>query len=164
MGNRRLIQKAGTATKASDEMLVISAKQLSDYIYPDRIYLKNSKYIIFQSVAGDNNAYITRDANDNVIIANLIANGDISITVTMGSGNQRTLLLKEYGLTNTIELYHDYEFTIRTGNDNINLLPADDLVIATGGGNVKILNMPTSDPNEAGALWNSSGFVKISAG
>jgi hypothetical protein len=31
-------------------------------------------------------------------------------------------------------------------------------------GNIKMLNMPTSDPNEVGSLWNDSGIVKISAG
>jgi hypothetical protein len=29
---------------------------------------------------------------------------------------------------------------------------------------VMMTNLPTSDPNNAGQLWNSSGTLKISAG
>jgi len=37
------------------------------------------------------------------------------------------------------------------------------LTLASGG-NLIITNLPTSDPSEAGALYNSSGTIKISSG
>lgn len=33
-----------------------------------------------------------------------------------------------------------------------------------GSGDVKVLNLPTADPTVAGALWNSTGTLKVSAG
>lgn len=34
----------------------------------------------------------------------------------------------------------------------------------TGNGHVVMLNLPTSDPAVAGALWNDAGTIKISSG
>lgn len=50
---------------------------------------------------------------------------------------------------------NDLELSAKVGN----------LVLgAYNGGKVKILGLPTSDPGVSGALWNSAGTLKISAG
>ena len=36
--------------------------------------------------------------------------------------------------------------------------------LTASGGTVLLTNLPTSDPNNAGQLWNDSGTLKISAG
>ena len=36
--------------------------------------------------------------------------------------------------------------------------------ISGGFADIRLLNLPTSDPGVAGQLWNSSGTLKISAG
>lgn len=164
MSTKKLTLRTEAATRSSDQIMVLSAKQINDAIFPNAVILANDKYIIFKDTDGNSNAYITRDANNNIIIANLKNSAWVTFTVTLASGNQRTLQIREYGTTNTVQIYNDYELSIHTANDNIQLVPADDLVIAPGAGNVIILGMPTSDPHVVGALWNSSGTVKISAG
>ena len=47
--------------------------------------------------------------------------------------------------------------TLNTGVTTLNNLTAS-------GGTVLLTNLPTSDPNNAGQLWNDSGTLKISAG
>lgn len=121
----------------------------------DSIYLKNSRYVVFLNVAGDRDSYIFRDSADTLNIANLKAGEEVILVVTMASTNQRTLRLREDASTNNLMLQFGYDTVFKTDNGDIELRPADHVIIT---------DMATSDPHIVGALWNSSGTVKISAG
>ena len=51
-----------------------------------------------------------------------------------------------------------------TGKRRINFPDQDGEVIVNESGKVMATDLPTSDPSNAGQLWNDSGTVKISAG
>lgn len=55
----------------------------------------------------------------------------------------------------------EYNTEINCQNDGITIDPD---YCATGESYLKILNLPTSDPQVTGALWNDNGVLKISAG
>lgn len=161
MSTRKLTIKSETSTRASDETLVIAARSINDSIYPNNIipvgsiYLANTKYLVLKNALGSSDAYITRDASDNLIAANLKASGEIQLVHTMSGGNQRYFLLKEYGATDTQAIQVPYDLHIVTENDNIYLRPANDVIIPA---------MPTTDPAVDGALWDDLGDVRISTG
>ena len=129
MSTKKLTLRNEAATRSSDQIMVLSAKQINDYIYPDRIILANNKYLLLLDTDGDGNGYLTRDANNNIILANLRNSAWLSFTIALASGNQRSLVFREYGTTNTVQLLSGYEFSIRTSNDNINIVPAADLLL-----------------------------------
>ena len=155
MSTQKLTLRSEIATRSSDQIMVLSAKQISNNIYPGEIFLANNKHINFKSTAGVDDAYIFRYTDDTLYIANLKAREEIIIVVTMASTNQRTLRLREDAETNNLMLQFGYDTVIKTDNGNIELRPADHVIIT---------DMATSDPHVLGALWNSSGTVKISAG
>lgn len=164
MSTKKMTLQSETFQRASDQVMVLSSKQLSDNIKPDSITMANSKYIILQNTSGDGDSYIIRDPSNNLIIANLLSTGgEVQLTHTMSSGNQRYLLLKEYGSTDTQAIQAPYTLTIVTENDDIVLKPDADIVFDEGGA-IMMPNLPTSDPTNEGQLWNDSGTPKISAG
>lgn len=55
----------------------------------------------------------------------------------------------------------DYAVEIQLTNEGIQVDPDFNV---TGECYLKILNLPTSDPQVEGALWNDNGVLKISAG
>ena len=156
MSTKRLTLRNETFQRASDQVQVLASKQINKKITPSQIRLDNSKYIILENVAGDADSYIVRDGSDNLLITNLLSTGgEIWLVHTMASGNQRYLLFKEYGATDTQAIQTPYDLHIVTENDNIYLRPATDVIIPA---------MPTTDPAVDGALWDDLGDVKISTG
>lgn len=55
----------------------------------------------------------------------------------------------------------DYTVELQLTDEGIIIDPDYNM---TGGCYLKILNLPTTDPHVAGALWNDNGTLKISAG
>ena len=53
---------------------------------------------------------------------------------------------------------------VNYGNGNITLDAAANIAIEAGSGVVMMAGLPTSDPSNAGQLWNDSNTLKISAG
>ena len=51
-----------------------------------------------------------------------------------------------------------------TADRTITLPDLSGTVVVNNSGTVMLPNLPTSDPNNAGQLWNDSGTLKISAG
>ena len=135
MSTKKLTMKSQIGTRMSDEIAVLSAKQIGDDIYPsnvrpsESVHIKNAKYVTFEDSTGSITAYIVRDGADSLYIANLKNSELLGIVVTMASGNQRAVVFQENGSSNDLEMFHDYEFIIRTANDNIRLEPADNLFL-----------------------------------
>ena len=62
-----------------------------------------------------------------------------------------------------------FETTLTAGTGpsadrTITLPDLDGTVVVNNSGTVMMSSLPTSDPNNAGQLWNDSGTLKISAG
>ena len=110
----------------------------------EKLYLNKSEDTYVQSMAGD--------------IARVVAGGNQMLILDYDTGNRAV-----FG--NGTKVY--------IGSNN-NALPTAELQVQgmiSGSGNLKIdgsqvdfTNLPTSNPNVAGRLWNDSGTVKISAG
>ena len=70
------------------------------------------------------------------------------------NANSKTIAQFKTGASDArVELYHDNTKRFETTSSG-----------ATVTGSLTITGLPTSDPSSAGALWNDSGTVKVSAG
>ena len=155
MSTKKLTIQTETAQRSSDQIQVLSSGQINQKITPSQIRMANAKYIILEDTAGNADAYLTRDASDNLIIANLGTGNDIDITVTMSSGNQRVLILREYGASNNLEMAFLYDTIISTESGDIILEPTDAFLLPT---------LPTSDPTNADEVFNELGTLRLSDG
>lgn len=82
------------------------------------------------------------------------AGGDVTITTGSGANGGEYSTAGDGG---------DIELTTGAGGTAGTNGSYGDVIIAKNGGLV-ILNLPTQNPNVAGALWNDNGTVKISSG
>ena len=145
-------------------------------------YIRNQaddQDIIFQADdgSGGNAEYFRLDGgNTNMVASKTILYND---TVKASFGNSEDLKIKHDGTNSSIENITG-DLTIQNGADD------KDIVLKTDNGSglvtdyirldgsdvsTKILtqkvilsNLPTSDPNNAGQLYNESGFLRVSAG
>lgn len=132
MSTKKLTLQTEKHQRASNEIMVMAARPVNDFIYPDRVTLANGKYIVFQSTTSGNDAYITRDGSNNLIVSNLINGGDIVLVATMASSNQRNLTLRELGSTNELEVNFGYTTNVVTDNGDLILSPAVATETTTG--------------------------------
>ena len=116
----------------------------------------------------------------NVSSVDIDANtGDVSIdsatgSITMGSTltDSQTLKLGKNGATEMIFTPHGtassekISLTNTSGNANNSILIKSKAggITLDASGNIILTGLPTSDPGTDGALYNSSGTIKISAG
>ena len=125
------------------------------------------------------NVYVYDDDDNTKIHCNLESNATEGV-LRVNNGSNFGLIAR--GITNhpRIGAFHNgslriYGFTNSNGSDGAsdhNLATfdfANDRFDINGGlrafgGTVLLTNLPTSDPNNAGQLWNDSGTLKISAG
>ena len=105
--------------------------------------------------------------------------GDVSIdsatgSITMGSTltDGQTLKLGKNGATEMIFTPHgtagsekiSLTNTSGTAANAIEIVSSAGSITLNAGGNITLTSLPTSDPGSAGALYNSSGTIKISSG
>jgi len=116
----------------------------------------------------------------NVSSVDIDANtGDVSIdsstgSITMGSTltDGQTLKLGKNGATEMIFTPHGTDGSEKislinsagTGTDSIKIESANGSITFDVKNHIIMTGLPTSDPGSAGALYNSSGTIKISSG
>tara|TARA_A100000164_G_scaffold378464_1_gene420160 strand:- start:336 stop:824 length:489 start_codon:yes stop_codon:yes gene_type:complete len=86
-------------------------------------------------------------------ITSLVTNGDVTITAN-GTGD---IILGAVTIA-------DNKITTNTSNDNLQLDANGTGAIEMIPAVIMMANLPTSDPSNAGQLWNDSGDLKVSAG
>ena len=116
----------------------------------------------------DSSAALDIDANTNVSIDS--ASGSITMGASLTDG--QTLKLGKNGATEMIFTPHGTAGsekiklinTSGTDTNAIEIVSSAGSITLSAGGNIALTGLPTSDPGSAGALYNSSGTIKISSG
>ena len=123
-------------------------------------------------------------SDSNFELTNNVANANIELTptglggVVMGSTVFALLILQDTGnagadsraFIQAQDSAGSVQWQIATGSGSDgnliidNQLSGADLEFSTDSGDFVFLSLPTSDPTKAGALWNNSGVVNVSAG
>lgn len=152
MSTRKLTLRTESFQRASDQVMVLGANPVNDDITPkniipsESIFMANSKYVVFKSSAGSSDSYIFRAADDSLYVANLKAGEDLLLVTTMASGNQRAIIFGEYGATDTVELFQDYGFVIRTSSGDLSLLPGGEIYVTPYERHIQIPAILTGNP------------------
>lgn len=105
-----------------------------------------SQTIILGSLSGQN---LASASMSNIIIGQYSGNG-----ITSGTGN----IIIGGSLCNSDNLFN----SLNIGGLILGSLYGDIYMELAGG--LKLSNIPTSDPNKAGRVWNDNGTLKVSAG
>ena len=144
----------GTTEASSDSAIFFKAggNYDSDYVFIWEPTVKPNSYSYLDLLDDGDDAYLyfhLKDYYDDM--GNVDLDMDPSVGITLSQGNDKLSLSKEevfLQTTGEIHLKHlNTKILVTDVNDNI-LLPS----------------LPTSNPTVAGALWNDSGTLKISAG
>ena len=124
-------------------------------------------------ISGSNGLDIDANSGDVTIDSAL---GSISIGTTLS--NSKTLKLGKSGATEMIIAPHDTVVKEKISLTNTSGTADDAILIVSSagsitlscapqglgtGGNIILTNLPTTDPNKEGALYNSNGTLKISS-
>ena len=127
----------------------------------------NSKNSGIRTSDIDSSAALDIDANNNVSI------DSTSGSITMGASliDGQTLKLGKNGATEMIFTPHGTAGsekiklinTSGTDTNAIEIVSSAGSITLSAGGNITLTGLPTSDPGSAGALYNSSGTIKISS-
>ena len=128
----------------------------------------NSKKSSLRTSGIDSSAALDIDANTNVSIDSTAG----SITVGASLTDGQTLKLGKIGATEMIFTPHGTAGsekiklinTSGTDTNAIEIVSSAGSITLSAGGNITLTGLPTSDPGSAGALYNSSGTIKISSG
>jgi hypothetical protein len=115
--------------------------------------------------------YVTTDGTESFMVhgPELAIGGRIYFQTSL-SGNKVNLKAHTTGSSNTvINAYRIGMYRFEQGGDFAQTVTLDTAQTITGAKTfsnavVMMTNLPTSDPNNAGQLWNNSGVLNISAG
>ena len=164
-----------------DNVYVLPTKTISGSSYTTIDTFENTKinsavYFVTSTNTTDglytaSEVYVTTDGTESFMVhgPELAIGGRIYFQTSL-SGNKVNLKAHTTGSSNTvINAYRIGMYRFEQGGDFAQTVTLDTAQTITGAKTfsnavVMMTNLPTSDPNNAGQLWNNSGVLNISAG
>jgi hypothetical protein len=124
----------------------------------------NGVQLYFKNTNQDLYSYLVVDSSNNFLIGNDNFGNEVYINVRATDTTQRGVSFKVDDTTKFPQISPSVTGSLRivTVND-LYLISADAIIIDADDG-IFMPDLPTSDPAQAGRLWNSGGTLKVSAG